>query len=271
MPVTPSTTASGAAPQKTPWGAVLLFCLLFFIFGFVTWLNGPLITFAQVAFNVSDSVALLVPSVFYLSYFFLSIPAAVLLKKIGMKRGMAAGLVVMAIGAACFAQFASARQFAGTLTSLFIIGGGLSILQTAANPYISVLGPIDSAAQRIAVLGLFNKGAGFLAPIIVGTLILHGIGDLASQVEAAANDPAARDVILNAFAARIHMRWPSSSGFPPCRRSATTPIPIRARARNSPTSRCSLASWPSSPMSAPRLWQVTPYRPMAAASACRWT
>ena len=80
MPVTPSTTASGAAPQKTPWGAVLLFCLLFFIFGFVTWLNGPLITFAQVAFNVSDSVALLVPSVFYLSYFFVSIPAAVLLK-----------------------------------------------------------------------------------------------------------------------------------------------------------------------------------------------
>ena len=211
--MTPATTASGAAPQKTPWGAVLLFCLLFFIFGFVTWLNGPLITFAQVAFNVSDSVALLVPSVFYLSYFFLSIPAAILLKKIGMKRGMAAGLVVMAIGAACFAQFASARQFAGTLTSLFIIGGGLSILQTAANPYISVLGPIDSAAQRIAVLGLFNKGAGFLAPIIVGTLILHGIGDLAAQVEAAANDPAARDAILNACAARIHMPYLAVAGF----------------------------------------------------------
>lgn len=204
MPVTPSTTASGATPQKTPWGAVFLFCLLFFIFGFVTWLNGPLITFAKVAFHVSDSVALLVPSVFYLSYFFLSIPAAFLLKKIGMKRGMAAGLVVMAIGAACFAQFAASRHFAGTLTSLFIIGGGLSILQTASNPYISVLGPIDSAAQRIAVLGLFNKGAGFLAPIIVGTLILHGIGDLAAQVEAAANDPAARDAILNTFAARIH-------------------------------------------------------------------
>lgn len=212
MPVTPSTTASGAAPQKTPWGAVLLFCLLFFIFGFVTWLNGPLITFAQVAFNVSDSVALLVPSVFYLSYFFLSIPAALLLKKTGMKRGMAVGLVVMAIGAACFAQFASGRHFPGTLTSLFVIGGGLSILQTASNPYISVLGPIDSAAQRIAVLGMFNKGAGFLAPIVVGTLILHGIGDLAAQVESAA-DPAARDAILTAFAARIHMPYLGMAAF----------------------------------------------------------
>ena len=189
--------------SKTPWGAVLLFCLLFFIFGFVTWLNGPLITFSKLAFNIPDRLAFLVPSAFYLSYFFLSLPSAFILKATGLKRGMALGLVVMAVGAAAFAQFAADRQFVGTLSSLFIIGAGLSLLQTASNPYISVLGPIESGAQRIAVLGLFNKGAGVLAPILVGTLILHGIGGLQAQVDAATTTHA-RDAILSGFAARIH-------------------------------------------------------------------
>lgn len=206
------TAEEKATEAKTPWGAVLLFCMLFFIFGFVTWLNGPLITFSKLAFHIPDKMAFLVPSVFYLSYFFLSLPAAFLLRKTGMKRGMAFGLVVMAIGAGCFAEFASMRQFVGTLSSLFIIGAGLSILQTAANPYISVLGPIESGAQRIAVLGLFNKGAGFLAPILVGTFILHGIGELQTQVDAA-TDPAARDIILNAFAARIHAPYLAVAAF----------------------------------------------------------
>ena len=89
------------------------------------------------------------------------------------------------------------------MSSLFIIGAGLSLLQTASNPYISVLGPIESGAQRIAVLGLFNKGAGVLAPILVGTLILHGIGGLQAQVDAATTTHA-RDAILSGFAARIH-------------------------------------------------------------------
>ena len=197
---------------KTPWGAVLLFCVLFFIFGFVTWLNGPLITFAKLAFHIPDQLAFLVPSTFYLSYFFLSLPSAFILKRTGMKRGMAFGLVVMAVGAAAFAEFASARQFAGTLSSLFIIGAGLSLLQTASNPYISVLGPIESGAQRIAVLGLFNKGAGALAPILVGTFILNGIGGLQAQIDAAPTD-AARDLILNAFAGRIHLPYLAVAAF----------------------------------------------------------
>ncbi|MEI9902596.1 MAG: glucose/galactose MFS transporter [Asticcacaulis sp.] len=161
------------------------------------------------------------PSVFYLSYFFLSLPAAFLLRKTpaafllrktGMKRGMAMGLVVMAIGAACFAEAASMRLFVPTLVSLFIIGAGLSILQTASNPYISVLGPIESGAQRIAILGLFNKGAGFLAPILVGTFILRGIGELQAQVDAA-TDPVARDAILSSFAQRIHTPYLAVAAF----------------------------------------------------------
>ena len=201
-----------AVKTKTPWGSVLLFCMLFFIFGFVTWLNGPLISFVKLAFSLSDVEAFLVPSVFYLSYFILSVPASFLLRKTGMKRGMALGLLVMGIGAATFGQFATMRIFPGALTGLFIIGAGLSLLQTASNPYISVLGPIESGAQRIAIMGLFNKGAGFLAPIVVGTLILHGMGELNASV-AAATDPAAKAAILDAFAARIHTPYMLMAGL----------------------------------------------------------
>ena len=202
----PGNTSNVNAPQKTPWGAVLMFCGLFAIFGFVTWLNGPLITFSKLAFSLSDVEAFLVPSVFYLSYFFLALPSAFILRKTGMKTGMALGLLAMAIGAAGFGQFASMRLFPPTLVSLFVIGAGLSLLQTASNPYISVLGPIESGAQRIALLGIFNKLAGAAAPFVIGTLILNGIGQMQVQVDAA-QTTAARELLLNAFAARIHLPY----------------------------------------------------------------
>jgi len=203
---------NNAASVQTPWGAVLMFCLLFAIFGFVTWLNGPLITFSKLAFSLSDVEAFLVPSVFYLSYFILALPSAVILKKTGMKGGMALGLLVMAAGAAGFGQFASMRLFPPTLASLFTIGAGLSLLQTASNPYISVLGPIESGAQRIALLGIFNKLAGAAAPVVIGTLILNGIGQMQGQVDAAP-DASAREAILNAFAARIHIPYLAMGAF----------------------------------------------------------
>jgi glucose/galactose transporter len=178
---------------------------LFFIFGFVTWLNGPLITFVKLAFTLDDVSAFLVPMAFYMSYFFLSLPAAAILKATGMKKGMALGLLVMAVGAALFGQFATMRIFPGALFGLFVIGAGLSLLQTASNPYISILGPIDSAAQRIAFMGICNKLAGILAPLVVGGLILNGVGELDAQVKAA--DPATREVLLNAFAHKIHLPY----------------------------------------------------------------
>ena len=179
---------------------------LFFIFGFVTWLNGPLISFVKLAFSVDDFSAFLVPSVFYISYFFLSLPAAFLLKQIGMKRGMALGLIIMAIGAFVFGQATNLRIFSAALAGLFTLGAGLSILQTASNPYISILGPIDSAASRIAFMGICNKIAGILAPIVVGQMILNGVGDVEAAVKAAAT-PEARAAILDAFAHKVYLPY----------------------------------------------------------------
>ena len=103
---------------------MLIIGLLFFIFGFVTWLNGPLITFVKLAFQVEDVYAFLVPFAFYMSYLCSALPASLILRRTGMKKGMALGLFVMAIGAVLFGQFVSLRVFAGALTGLFVIGAG---------------------------------------------------------------------------------------------------------------------------------------------------
>ena len=194
-----SAAAMPAASQRTP---MLIIGLLFFIFGFVTWMNGPLIQFVELAFELDTVNAFLVLMAFYLSYFFLALPAAAILRRTGMKRGMAIGLFVMALGELAFGQFALQRWYPGALGGLFVIGAGLALLQTAANPYISILGPIDSAAQRIAFMGICNKVAGILAPLALGILVMHGLGDLKAQVQAA--DPATRNALLDAFAARVH-------------------------------------------------------------------
>lgn len=193
---------AATASRSTNIGSIAIIGALFFVFGFVTWLNGPLISFARLAFNVSETAAFLIPFAFYISYFCLAFPSAVILKKTGMKKGMALGLFVMAIGAVVFGQFTTQRVFPGAVTGIFMIGAGLAILQTAANPYISILGPIESAAQRIAVMGICNKVAGIIAPLVLGAFVMRDVGGLDAKVQGA--DPATRDALLTEFASRVH-------------------------------------------------------------------
>lgn len=204
------TIASGRRPAS-PRLTIALIALLFFVFGFVTWLNGPLITFVKLAFTLSDVEAFLVPSVFYMSYFFLALPAAAILRRTGMKRGMAIGLLIMAVGAAIFGQFTTMRWFGGALAGLFVVGSGLALLQTAVNPYISIVGPIESAAQRIAIMGICNKGAGILAPLVFGLLVMQGIDDLGARV-AAETDAAAREALLDSFAQSVRLPYLAMAG-----------------------------------------------------------
>lgn len=190
------------ARPASPVASIAIVGVLFFIMGFFTWINGPLITFVRLAFDLDEVNAFLVLMVFYLSYFFLALPSSWILKRTGMKKGLALSLLVMACGAAAFGQFSTQRWYPGALGGLFVIGGGLALLQTAVNPYISILGPHASAARRIALMGICNKTAGILAPILIGTVVLHGIGDLASEVAAA--DAATKAALLDQFAAKIH-------------------------------------------------------------------
>ncbi len=197
--------ASEVVPAQARRTAIAIVGVMFFVFGFVTWLNGPLIAFVKLAFTLNDVEAFLVPSVFYMSYFVLALPAAAILRRIGMKRGMVFGLLTVAVGAVLFGQFVAMRMFGGALAGLFVIGAGLALQQTAVNPYISILGPIETAAQRIAIMGICNKVAGIIAPIVFGLLVMSGIGDLGGQV-AAAPSHEAREALLAGFAQKVY--WP---------------------------------------------------------------
>src|SRR5690606_14995356 len=193
--------------------AMFLIGVLFFIFGFVTWLNGPLITFVKLAFNLDTyAKAFMVIIAFYMAYFFLAIPSSWILEKTGMKKGMALGLLVMAIGTFIFGTFATQRNYNISLVGLFVIGSGLSLLQTASNPYISILGPIETAARRISIMGICNKLAGILSPIVISALVFSGVGDL-EQLVADAPSHEARESLLNEFAAKIYVPYMVMAGI----------------------------------------------------------
>jgi MFS transporter, FHS family, L-fucose permease len=183
--------------------AIYIIGVLFFIFGFVTWLNSTLILYLRLVCELKTDVqAFLVTFAFYMSYFLLSMPASLVLKRTGFKKGMAYGLSIMGLGALLFIPAASQRSFPLFLTALFIQGGGLSLLQTASNPYISILGPIESAARRISIMGICNKLAGALAPIILGFVLLKGSDGIRQKLETI-QDPATRNQLLNELASRV--------------------------------------------------------------------
>lgn len=179
--------------------SLFLIGLLFFIFGFITWLNGTLIPFLKTVCELNNFQASLVTFAFFISYFVMAIPSSAILKKTGFKNGMSLGLVVMAIGCLIFIPAATGRNYTYFLTGLFIQGLGLTILQAASNPYVTIIGPIESAAQRISIMGICNKAAGFLSPIILGTILLSNLDTLNAELENGVNNEA----ILNSLANRI--------------------------------------------------------------------
>ncbi|MFM9950150.1 MAG: sugar MFS transporter [Saprospiraceae bacterium] len=180
--------------------------LLFFIFGFVTWLNGTLIPFLKLACELNTVQALFVTFAFYISYFFLAIPSSQILKKTGFKNGMALGLLVMAVGCLIFIPAANMRAYPLFLTGLFVQGMGLSLLQTASNPYISIIGPNESAAQRISIMGICNKVAGILSPLILSSIVLKNATAIESQIMQA-TDATLKAGLLDELAARVIMPY----------------------------------------------------------------
>lgn len=182
--------------------SITIIGILFFLFGFVTWLNSTLIPFLQLACELKVEEALLVTSAFYLAYFFLALPSSYILNKTGFKNGMALGLAVMAVGAFLFIPAAMERSFTLFLIGLFIQATGLTLLQTASNPYISVIGPIESAAQRISIMGICNKVAGALSPVILGAIVLKGATQIETKL-ATTQDVISRTELLQELSNRV--------------------------------------------------------------------
>ena len=162
--------------------AIAIIAGLFFIFGFVTWINGALIPFMKTINELTDAQSYLVASASYISFVVMALPASYILNKIGYRKGMSLGLFIMAVGALVFIPAAEARTYWVFLTGIFIQGIGMTLLQTAANPYITILGPIESGAKRIAIMGIANKTAGALGSLIFGALLLSGIDEVKSKL-----------------------------------------------------------------------------------------
>ena len=181
--------------------SISLIGLLFFLFGFVTWLNGTLIPYLKLACQLNKSESMLVAFAFYISYFVMALPSSYILKFIGFKKGMMLGIWVMALGTLLFIPAAHTRIYGLFLAGLFLIGTGLSILQTASNPYVTILGPIESAAKRISIMGICNKVAGVIAPLILGFFLFKDFDKLKDSLPAM--DEITRIAALNELAARV--------------------------------------------------------------------
>lgn len=182
--------------------SITIIGILFFIFGFVTWINGTLIPYLKIACELkTDFQSYLVATAFFIAYTVMAIPASYVLKKTGYKKGMSVGLFIMAIGAILFVPAAQARNFDMFLVGLFIIGTGLALLQTASNPYATIIGPIESAATRISIMGICNKVAGILAGLIFGYIALNDADALEASLTTM--DEVTKNATLDELASRV--------------------------------------------------------------------
>jgi glucose/galactose transporter len=174
---------------------------LFFIFGFVTWLNSVLIPFLQQACELTDFQAYFVTFAFYISYFVMAIPSSVILRNTGYAKGMSIGLAVMALGSLIFIPGALLRSYPVFLFGLFVQATGMTLLQTASNPYITILGPIESAAKRISIVGISNKVAGMIGILILVELLFSDTKAVSERISALSGDALTAE--LDALAKRV--------------------------------------------------------------------
>ena len=195
------TQKSKGKSTQANWITVGTIGLFFFIFGFVTWLNGILIPYLKISCELTHFESYLVAFSFYVAYVIMAIPSSWVLKRTGLKTGMMLGLIVMAGGALLFVPAAMTRTYGLFLSGLFIMGTGLAILQTAANPYITMLGPIESAAQRISIMGICNKSAGIIATFLFGVMALSDGDALLESLKSM--DAAQKAVALDNLASRV--------------------------------------------------------------------
>jgi len=191
--------------QKQYILSISIIGMLFFIFGFITWLNATLIPYLRISCELTSVESYLVTFAFYISYFVMALPSSKVLEKTGFKNGMSLGLGIMAVGALIFLPAAATRTYWWFLLGLFVQGTGLAILQTASNPYVTILGPIESAAKRISIMGVANKFAGILSPIILGAIVLDGIDKIEEKITTM--DAVAKAAELDILASKVMLPY----------------------------------------------------------------
>lgn len=190
--------------QRDTTIAIIIIGVMFFIFGLVSWLNSILIPYFKISCELTHFQSYFVAFAFYIAYLCLSVPSGYIIKEIGYKKSITYGFFCMSIGALFFIPAAITRTYGLFLTGLFIIGAGLTMLQSAANPYITILGPIESAAKRISIMGICNKLAGIISPLLFAAIVLKmSDGDLFANLETGVLDYESKNILLNELIRRV--------------------------------------------------------------------
>lgn len=187
------TTATNKAQPSSVFPMVIV-AMLFFVLGFATWLNGSLMPYLKQMLLLTPVQASLVVFSFYIAVTFTALPSAWLIRKVGYKNGMALGMAVMMLAGLLYIPAAKTQMFSLFLLAQLVIGAGQTLLQTAVNPYVVKIGPEHTAAVRVSIMGILNKLAGVVAPIVFTALILNSFADTtdaaaltSEQIDAMAN------------------------------------------------------------------------------------
>jgi len=202
--VAPAVTST--ATQKNYVYIISVLGLLFFMLGFITWLNGTLIQFLKLVCQLKGDVQpFFVTFAWYMAALAFAAPSSFIINKIGYKRGLALGWLIMAVGTAIFIPAANTRTFGLFLVALFTQGIGVTLVQTGVNPYISIVGPIESAAKRMSIMGICNKVAGVLSPFVLSVILLKNASKLEDSIKSTV-DPIRKNILLNELSQKII--WP---------------------------------------------------------------
>jgi len=176
----PHPTPASPGPQSTPRAALAILACVFFMWGFITALNDILVPHLKAVFDLSYARSMLVQFVFFGAYFLMALPAARLLERTGYKRAISLGLLTTGVGALIFVPAATLPSYGVFLAGLFVLATGITILQVAANPYVTLLGPPGTASSRLNLVQAFNSLGTTVAPVLGGALILgHSVSGTA--------------------------------------------------------------------------------------------
>lgn len=176
---------------------MVIVAILFFVLGFATWLNGALMPYLQQMLQLTPLQASLILFSFYIAVTFTGLPSAWVIRKVGYKNGMALGMAIMMLAGFLYIPAAKSQMFILFLLAQLVIGTGQTLLQTAVNPYVVRIGPEETAAVRISIMGVLNKGAGVVAPIVFTALMVSGFTDNAGAgISAEQIDAMAASLVL---------------------------------------------------------------------------
>jgi FHS family L-fucose permease-like MFS transporter len=209
----PSNVSAVNAPEKNYTAALTVLTSLFFMWGFITCLNDILIPHLKTVFSLNYTQAMLIQFTFFTAYFIISLPSGVIVDKIGYKRGIVIGLVIVGAGCLLFYPAAGTRSYPLFLTALFVLASGITLLQVSANPYVAILGKSETASSRLTLTQAFNSLGTTVAPYFGSLVILSVVAKSAEELSKLSATELTAYQIAEASSVQVPYLWLAAALF----------------------------------------------------------